>query len=310
MDAGSSTADSLPHPLEMAPWKTLVSHLAAFVTAILFVAAGVYKAIDPYAWSQLVEQLLIPVAISMPFTLALAAYETTAGVLVLVPRFRRWGAWMAIALLGGIMIYFAINYSTLAGKDCSCFPWLKRTVNPAFFPEDGAMLLLALLAGWWAKPAQGLRSAVVILGAAAVFVGVSYAVEYSQHTGATAPESIVADGKTLNLHHGRYFIFFYDPECPHCNAAAKDMGTMKWKTDVTVVAVPVTQKQFAEVFLKDNNFKAVTSLELEKLRAAFPNPPSLPYGVVIQNGRQTGAVAHYEENGEPGVTLRQLGVVE
>ena len=109
---------------------------------------------------------------SMPLTLAVGIAETFAGVTILVPRFRRWGAWLVALLLIGFMLYFAINYSTLAGKDCSCFPWVKRAVSPAFFVGDGIMLVLAAIAGFWAGPPRSLRSAAVVLGAIVVFAGV------------------------------------------------------------------------------------------------------------------------------------------
>jgi hypothetical protein len=33
--------------MAMPSWKTLLSHVAAVVVAFLFIAAGVYKAVDP-----------------------------------------------------------------------------------------------------------------------------------------------------------------------------------------------------------------------------------------------------------------------
>ncbi len=57
----------------------------------------------------------------------LAVAETTAGVLILVPRFRKWGAWLASLLLLVFMVYIGIRYNALIGRDCSCFPWVKRT---------------------------------------------------------------------------------------------------------------------------------------------------------------------------------------
>src|SRR5579862_1266974 len=145
MDA-SMMADLPSRSLEMPPWKSVVSHIAAFAVAALFISAGVWKITDPFGWSRMLEQLLVPYQFSLPITLVLAVTETFAGTLILVPRFRRWGAWIAAALLVAFMIYIGFNYSALLGKDCSCFPWVKRTIGPAFFPEDAAMLLAAGLA--------------------------------------------------------------------------------------------------------------------------------------------------------------------
>jgi uncharacterized membrane protein YphA (DoxX/SURF4 family) len=303
--------------MEMPSWKSVAGHVAAAFTALLFLITGVYKALDPYHFAQMLEQLMQPVGWakqflpwSMGMTILLTIAELMAAVLVLIPRFRRWGAMHASALLVVFMLYMGVNYKELAGADCSCFPILKRAVGPGFFVGDSAMLAVAVLAGLWAKPAKPvLRSFAVIAGAIVVFVAASYGVAYGEHNGVTAPDSVIVNGQPMDLTNGRFFIFFYDPECSHCNAAAKHMGTLKWKSDMKLIAVPVRQARWAEAFLKDNDFKAMTSLDLDKLKKAFPfgDPP---YGVVIANGRQIGSVPHYEEGGEPDLTLRQLGAIE
>jgi uncharacterized membrane protein YphA (DoxX/SURF4 family) len=316
---GADAASPLSYSLETPAWKSAVNHVAAVAIAVLFVASGVYKALDPYNFSRLAEELLVPVAFSMPLALALGVGETLAGVLVLVPRFRRWGGILASLLLISFMIYMGARYTELAGKDCSCFPTIrlpfgltldfKRAVGPGFFWSDGAMLLAAGVAAWWAKPSQGLRTATVILGAITAFVGVSFGIAYGQRTGATAPESILVEGQPLNLHQGKFFVFFFDPECSHCNDAAKTMGTYTWKSDIQVIGVPTRQPQWAEAFMSDNKFNGKVSRDLEKLKAVFPFEAG-PYGVVIESGKQVGTVAHYGEGGEPGPTLRKLGAIE
>lgn len=307
MDA-SSMADIPSQTLEMPPWKSVVSHLAALAVAVLFVTAGVWKITDPFGWSRMLEQLLVPYQFSLPFTLALAVSETFAGVLVLVPRFRRWGASLAAVLLVVFMIYIGFNYSALLGKDCSCFPWVKRAIGPAFFAEDAAMLAAALLAGWWARPSWSKRSAAVVLGVVAVFAAVSYGSAVTHQTGTKAPDAITVDGKPYSLQHGRIFLYFYDPNCSHCDAAARHMAKYKWKNDVTIIALPVTQARFAEAFLRETGLKASTSLDFEVLKKIFPfgDPP---YGVALENGRERGPVAHYDEP-EPADTLRKLGYIE
>jgi len=286
----------------------MISHVAAFLVALLFLAAGVWKATHPFDFAKLAEELLVPYQLSLALSLTLAVSETLAGVLVLVPRFRRWGALLAGALLLVFMVYIGINYGKLVGKDCSCFPWIKRTVGPGFFIGDAGMLLAALVAGWWAKPARSLRSAAVILGAIAVFAGVSYGAAVARQTGTKAPDSITVDGSPYSLQHGRIFLFFYDPTCSHCDAAARAMSKLTWKSDVKRIAVPTNDPQWAASFLKDTGYQASTSLDLKPLKEVFPfgDPP---YGVTIENGRQTSPVAHYEGS-EPAETLRKLGYIE
>src|SRR5262249_29378118 len=147
--------------------------------------------LDPYHFAQMLEQLrfagplehsIFPSQFGMPFTILLAIGELTAAVLVLVPRFRRWGAILASFLLLSFMVYMGARYELIKGADCSCFPILKRAVGPGFFWGDGAMLALAIMAGLWAKPVQAaIRSMAVIVGATAVFVAASYGVAYGEH---------------------------------------------------------------------------------------------------------------------------------
>jgi uncharacterized membrane protein YphA (DoxX/SURF4 family) len=299
---------AIPH------WKSAASNVAAAFVAILFIGAGMYKAVDPFHWSRLLEELLFPPAYSLPFTLLLSVGEMFSGALILMPRFRRWGAALTGVMLVGFMGYIGIHYYQLIGKDCSCFPWVKRTVGPGFFEGDGAFLLAALLAGLWAKPVRGtIRRGAAILAAAVLFTGAGYGFALSQQTGAKAPESVMVDGKPVSLQHGRFFIFFFDPECSHCNDAGRHMGTYHWKSDVTIVGQPTRMPQFGQPFMTDNHLKALVSSDLQKLKTAFPMPGDPPYGVVIDNGRQVGAVAHYddEDNGkEPAATLRQLGLID
>src|SRR5438477_7639107 len=120
----SSTVSPLAGSIEVPPWKTVLNHVAALVVAFLFLAAGVYKALDPYKFANLAKNLLIPYDLTLPLALTLAVAETTAGVLILVPRFRRWGAMLAGVLLLAFMTYIGWNYKALIGRDCSCFPTL------------------------------------------------------------------------------------------------------------------------------------------------------------------------------------------
>ena len=292
----------------MPAWKNVVSHIAAALTAVLFLTSGIWKLSDPLGWSRMLEQMLVPVMFSLPFTLMLSVSETAAGVLVLVPRFRRWGALLAGLLLVAFMIYIGFNYSALVGRDCSCFPWVKRAINPAFFAEDGVMLLLAILAGWFARPSQSLKTAALVVAAIALSAGAGYGNQVMRQTGTKAPDSITVEGKPYSLQHGRVFLFFYDPNCSHCDAAARGMAKLHWKSDVTIIGIPTTEAHFAAAFIHDTGLNMKTSLDLEPLKKIFPfgDPP---YGVALDNGREQGPVAHYEGS-EPVDSLKKLGLIE
>jgi uncharacterized membrane protein YphA (DoxX/SURF4 family) len=291
-----------------ARWKTVASHAAAIAVAILFLTAGIWKMSQPFTWARMVEDLRVPYQFSLPLTLTLAIVETLAGALILVPRFRRWGGALAALLLVAFMIYIGVNYSALLGKECSCFPWVKRTVGPGFFEGDVAMLLAAMIAAWFARPSTGFRRAAMVLALVAVCTAASFGFATTRLSGTKAPSTITVDGVSYSLQHGRVFLFFYDPQCGHCDAAARHMSKYNWKKDVTVIGVPTREPRWAAAFLTDTGFKAKTSLDLDLLKKTFPfgDPP---YGVFIENGRELAPVPHYDEP-EPSETLKKLGLIE
>jgi len=227
-------------------------------------------------------------------------------VLVLVPRFRRWGALLLGLLLLAFTAYFAANYAVLRGADCSCFPWIKRTVGPQFFLGDLAMLGLALVAGWWSKPAGSVRAMVVIACAVVVFALVSYGVNEVRQSGTKAPASILVAGQPYSLARGKYFLFFFNPACSHCFEAAKGMAKLEWG-QTHVVAIPVEMPQYAGQFLSETGLNAVVTPDFELLKRTF-GYTSYPFGVALDNGREKAPVIRFDAT-EPVATLRRLGFV-
>jgi uncharacterized membrane protein YphA (DoxX/SURF4 family) len=295
---------------DLPAWKKAIGGVCAVLLAILFFVSGAWKLTEPFVWSQALEEFRVSGTLALPGTLALGIAEMVGAVLILVPRFRRWGAVLIGLLLVVFMVYIGANYSALVGKDCTCFPLVKRAVGPAFFFEDGAMLLMAIVAGMWARASENLRGALVILGAVVVFAGVSFGVNSARESGLKAPASITVDGKPMSIEEGNAFLFFYDPTCTHCEAAARKMAKLNWK-NTKVVAIPIDTPQFAASFLHDTGFKAGTSNDLDLLRGIFKFTTA-PYGVALVRGRQktTIDVGLFEKDGEPSATLRSLGFVE
>ena len=76
----------------------------------------------PFLVQTMFEQLLVPVWASMPLVILLGIAETLGGLLVLIPRYRRWGAWLIALMLVAFMGYIGLRYQALVGRDCSCFP--------------------------------------------------------------------------------------------------------------------------------------------------------------------------------------------
>jgi uncharacterized membrane protein YphA (DoxX/SURF4 family) len=293
--------------VDLPQWKNILSGVSAILLGILFFASGCWKLADPLQWSQAMTEFQVPSGIALPFTVAVGVAEAFGALLIVVPRFRRWGSVIISLLLIAFMAYIAVKYNVLAGKDCSCFPLVKRTIGPGFFVGDAVMLAMSLMAGAWSRRSDGLRAAAVILGAVAVFAGLSFGINATRASGLKAPDSITVDGKPYSLQTGHIFLFFYDPECMHCDAAARRMAKLNWK-DTKIVAIPTRVPQFAASFLHDTGLQAGTSNDLDLLRQTFKfvDPP---YGVALVNGHQKAAVGNFEES-EPAKTLGPIAFAQ
>jgi uncharacterized membrane protein YphA (DoxX/SURF4 family) len=294
-------------PLAVPAWKNLLSWLSAILLGALFLASGIWKITDVQATAIRMGQARVPDALTLPAALFFGIAETVGAVLLFVPRLRRWGAVLLAFLLVAFLGYFAINYNTLRGADCSCIPWLKRVVGPGFFISDAAMLALAALAWLGARRSEGKRAVALVTGVVAVFAGVSYGVGEVRQTGTKAPESILIEGRPYSLTRGKVFVFYFDPQCMHCFDAAQRMSRMQWG-DTRVVGVPISQPHYAEQFMRDTNFHMAITSDLAKLREVFPYT-GVPEGVALENGREKAPLTRFEGD-EPVATLRQLGFAQ
>lgn len=292
--------------LELPSWKTTLSWVGAILLALVFLVSGLWKLTDAPGAAVRMAQARVPQSLSLAAAIGFGIAETFAAVLLLVPRFRRWGAWLGGALLVAFMIFIGINYNALRGAECSCFPWVKRAVGPGFFIGDGIMLALAVLAGLWARRAQSLRTAMLVLGAVTLFAAGSYGVAAMRQTGTKAPDTVTVNGKPYSLQEGKILIFYFDPECLHCLDAAKRMSKLNWG-DTRIVAVPINVKQFAQGFLDDTHLNAVISNDLPQLKKIFPYV-SAPAGVALVNGREKMALTQFEDP-EPTDTLKKIGFI-
>lgn len=292
-----------------AGWKRTTAMVCAILLGIIFVVSGGWKVLSPFQTGEVLEQAQVPAGLGVLGAVVLGTVELFAAFLLFTPRFRRWGGALGSLLLIFFIGWIAYYYPVLVGRDCSCFPIIKRAVGPNFFVTDGIMLLLGLAAWAWSPAVKSAKLAGGVLAALAVLAGASFAINTAGRSHVQVPVPVTVDGKPTDLTHGKVFLFFYDPSCMHCDAASKFMSTLNWG-DTKVVAIPTVNPQWAASFLHDTKLKASTSLDLEKLRKAFPfvDPP---FGVALVNGQAKETFGQAQFNAPlPAPDLKKLGFVK
>jgi uncharacterized membrane protein YphA (DoxX/SURF4 family) len=292
---------------EVPAWKSGAGLLSAIVLALIFLVSGLWKVLDPFSAAERMIQSLVPASLSMPAALAAGIFETFAGVLLLTPRYRRWGAALAGAMLIAFMIYIGAFYNRLLGDDCNCFPWIRRVVGPVFFITDALMLVPALGAAFWSRKPSGLRIPAVVLALVAVFSLSVYGIRAAGRTGLRAPDSIAVDGQRFSLGAGRILLYFFDPECSHCLTVAREMSRQQWQ-HTEIIAVPTVNPQFAGAFLRDAGLQARVSSDSALLRKTFTFTDP-PYAVALFQGRQAASFNSGELERAVYPALKRLGFI-
>lgn len=288
-------------------WHVVFNRTAAVLISLVFLVAGLWKITDPTGAGARLAQARVPESLSVIAAVGLGILETFTGILLLVPRFRRWGSWLGTLLLFTFMVFIAIHYNELRGVDCSCFPWIKRAVGPGFFIGDGIMMLLALSAGVWVRSSQGFRPAGLILAAVAVFALASLGFASVRHTGTKAPAAITAEnGQPISLQEGKVFVYFFNPQCLHCLEAGRRLAALNWG-NTRFIGVPTENPQFGDWFMGKAGLtgKGPVSKDLTILKKIFPfdTPPA---GVALENGYEKAMLLQFEDK-EPLNTLKKIG---
>jgi len=294
---------------DSAIWRRRAAAVAAILLGLIFLVSGGWKVLRPFQTGELLEQAQVPAGLGVGGAVALGTLELFSAFLLLMPRFRRWGGLVASGLLIFFIGWIGFYYPKLVGHECSCFPIIKRTVGPDFFIGDAIMLLLGLIAFAWSSKVRNLRIPAMALLALAALAAVSFGVNAAERHNVQVPNPVVVEGKPQDLTQGNVFLFFYDPQCSHCFAAAKFLSGLNWD-GTRVIGIPTAQPQFAKEFLQDTHFKAEVSPELDRLRKAFPfvDPP---FGVALVDGqvKQTFPQAEFNEP-SPAAALQKLGLTK
>lgn len=290
-------------------WKQTAGAVAAVLLGVVYLLAGGWKVLSPFQAGEVLEQAKVPAGFGALGAVSLGTLEVLAALLLFLPQFRRLGALLGSGLMVFFICWVAYYYKALVGHECSCFPIIKRTVGPGFFVGDGVLLLLGVIAYFWSARIRALKMPALAFVSLIVLAGVSFGMNSSSQQNVEVPTPLVVNGKPQNLTTGKVFLYFYDPECSHCTAAARFMSTLNWG-DTKIVGIPTNDPQFAKDFLETTNFKAETSLETAKLRKAFTfvNPP---FGVALVDGRvkQTFGQAQFNEP-SPEADLKKLEFVK
>jgi hypothetical protein len=286
----------------------MAANVGAILLGVIFLVSGGWKVLSPFQTGELLEQAQVPGGWGPLGATALGTLELLAALLLFLPKYRRLGGILGSALMIFFIGWVSFYYPKLVGHECSCFPIIKRTVGPGFFISDAVMLLFGLAAWAWSARVASLRIPASLLVGLAALAGVSFGVNAATAKSSNVPNPVIVDGKPADLRHGKVFLYFYDPECSHCDAAAKFMSKLDW-ADTNVVAIPTHDPQFAKDFLHDTHLKAGTSLEIAKLRNAFKfvDPP---YGVALVDGQVKATYPQSQFNEPlPAPDLRKLGFV-
>jgi hypothetical protein len=295
--------------IEKAGWLRMMAGVCAILLGLIFLVSGGWKVLDPFKTGELLEQAKVPAGFGTLGAATLGTVELLAAFLLFVPQLRRWGGLLGSALIVFFLGWIGYYYSALVGKECSCFPIIKRSIGPGFFVSDGLMLLLGVAAFAWSAPVIRAKLPLKALAALIVLAGVSYGVNARAHSKAQVPTPVIVDGKPQNLTNGKVLLFFYDPSCMHCDAAAKFMSKLNWG-DTRIVAIPTVNPQWAASFLHDTGLNAATSFELDNLKKAFPfvDPP---YGVALVGGQVKETFTQAQFNVPlPKPDLQKLGFVK
>ncbi|HZS56028.1 MAG TPA: MauE/DoxX family redox-associated membrane protein [Bryobacteraceae bacterium] len=290
-------------------WKVNVAAVCAILLGIIYLVSGGWKILQPFQSGELLEQAQVPAGLGVLGASVLGTLEVFAAFLLFTRKFRRWGGLLGSALMIFFISWIGYHYNVLVGHECSCFPIIKRTVGPGFFISDAVFLLFGVLAFLWSPLVTTLKGMPLAFISLVVLAGASFGVNAAMRHNVQVPNPVVVNGKPADLTHGKVFLFFYDPECSHCLAAAKFMSTLNWGS-TEIIGVPTHDPQFVKDFLGDTHLKADTSLETAKLRKAFPfvDPP---FGVALDDGQVKETFEQTQFNEPlPAPDLKKFGFVK
>ena len=163
-----ATANGLP----TRPWRRVAGHVGRVTLGVIFLAAGILKALDPAEFAhQIQEYGILDARLSAQVAPALIVLELVLAVALLTGVRPRLAGLGAIALLAGFIAIEAYALSIGKAGSCGCFgAYVQRTPGQVIV-EDVLFAGLAALALWGLAGWAGMslrRGAAVLLGSLAL----------------------------------------------------------------------------------------------------------------------------------------------
>src|SRR5262245_49170946 len=153
-------------------WRRGAGHLGRVTLGLIFLAAGILKAVDPPEFAhQIQEYGILGARLSAQVAPALIVLELVLAVALLAGVRPRLAGLGAIALLAGFLAIEAYGMSIGKAGSCGCFgAYVQRTPGQVI-AEDVVFAGLAILALWGLSGWPGMslrRGAAVLLGTLAL----------------------------------------------------------------------------------------------------------------------------------------------
>ncbi|MGQ9895994.1 MAG: MauE/DoxX family redox-associated membrane protein [Acidobacteriota bacterium] len=215
------------------PWRFYVGWGLAVLLGLVWLVAGVIKALEPFEFVRQVAgfQLIPGKAAQTTIAWALLVTECTLGAALILGYRLRW----ALVAAGCLTLIFmgALGWVIVAGipvEDCGCFgSQIKRSPKEALL-EDSLMLMATVVSGWLVWPSRPGNSILkphrwrglgVLLGA---LFGLLTPLAFGFPLGGGDWSQIKVSGTTVNVAAGERLVALLDTECSHCQESVPKLN--------------------------------------------------------------------------------------
>jgi hypothetical protein len=233
--SSENVANTVSAPLETSavPWRFYVGWGLAAMLGLVWLAAGVIKAFEPFEFVRQVAsfQLVPGKAAQTAIAWGLLVVECTLGAALIFGYRLRWSLVVAGCLT--LLLMGTLAWVILAGipvEDCGCFgSQVKRSPKEALL-EDGLMLGVTAAAGWlvWNSPVSPTAlqprhwQGVAVL-ACALF-GLLTPLAFGFPLGGSDWSRVKVSGTKVNVATGECLVALIDTECTHCQESVPQLN--------------------------------------------------------------------------------------